>query len=747
MSHVALEEPAKVPQTRRVAMNPSDNPLSHRQVLEVMTGLLAGLFTVMLSSTIVATALPRIVESLHGTQRSYTWVITAALLASTVSTPIWGKFADLFNKKVLVQLALVVFVAASVGAGFSHNMGWLIGMRVVQGLGMGGLTALTQAVMGSIIPPRERGKYSGLMGGVMAISTVGGPLLGGVIVDSPLGWRWCYFVCIPLAVLALILLQLTLHLHHEQRRPKIDYLGAVLITIGASLPLLWVTFAGKNFDWWSWETGAMLGGAVVALGLCVVVELHHPEPMVPLRKLKNRNTILILIASIAVGIGMFAATTFLAQYFQIGRNYTPTHAGLLTIPLVGSMLVFSTGTGFLVSRTGRWKVFLVVGSLLLTGGLFGLSTADHATSIWQIGIFMAVMGAGVGSMMQNLVLAVQNSVDVRDIGAVSAVVSFFRSLGGAIGVSVLGAILANRVSDLVMQGLIAQYGPQAATQAGGMSSGDSLDLSRLPGPVVAIIRSAYGDATGHIFWVAAFVSIATIVVLLFVKEVPLRTTVRKLDELEETADVTAVAEGAAVDEVPAEPALAEEVVTTDGTVPAVVAPVEPATPEPEPAQAVRTLDDPSERTALAALDVLQVAQEQAHLQRKATGDAAQAAQERLAVLGKDVDAVLGEFHRKIAAVSAELDRSGLVEPEPRHTTAESLRAYEFTLLRESQANAERVVAAAEEQATQIIASAQTRADQLDSRSRSEIEVLRQQINQLRQAERELREQIDANLSE
>ena len=498
--------------------------MSHRQILEAMTGLLAGLFTAMLSSTIVSTALPTIIGDLHGTQRQYTWVITASLLATTVSTPIWGKLSDLFSKKLLVQLSLVVFVVGSIAAGASHTVGFLIGCRVVQGLGMGGLTALTQSIMGAMIAPRQRGRYSGYMGAVMAVATVSGPLLGGVIVDSSLGWRWTFYVCVPLAVVAILVLQATLHVSTPRRAPKIDYLGAGLIALAASLPLLWVTFAGQDFAWWSVQTAWYLGGTAVALVALVVVEWRAAEPVIPIRLLRNTMTALIVVASAAVGVAMFGGTTFLTQYFQISRGYSPAHAGLLTIPLMGALLISSTLGGQLVSRTGRWKGVIVTGGVFMVAGLFWLGRIDHLTPMWQIAVAMGLMGFGMGAMMQNLVLAVQNSVDVANIGAASATIAFFRTLGGAVGVSVLGAILANHVRDGIVSGLTA-LGPKAVAAAQSSGATGTLDLKDMPGSVALVVRSAYGDATGHIFLISAVLAVVALVAVLFVKEVPLRTTV------------------------------------------------------------------------------------------------------------------------------------------------------------------------------------------------------------------------------
>ena len=529
--------------------------MDHGEILRAMTGLMAALFTAMLSSTIVATALPTIIGDLQGTQSQYTWVITASLLATTVSTPIWGKLADLFNKKILVQASILVFVAGSIAAGLAQSVPFLIACRVIQGLGMGGLTALSAAVMGAIVAPRERGRYSGYMGAVMAVSTVSGPLLGGFIVDS-WGWRWTFYVCVPLALISLVVLQLQLHLHTVKRNPSIDYLGALLISITASLPLLWVTFTGQSFAWVSWPSAAFVLGTVLFAALTIRVEQRAVEPLVPLKVLSNRTAALAIIASVSVGIAMFGGTTFLGQYFQVAQGYSPTKAGVMTIPLMVAAMLSSTVAGQIISRTGRWKSFLVGGAVLLLVGLLGLSTLRHDSAAWQSGASMAVMGLGMGALMQNLVLAVQNTVDVRDIGASSAAVAFFRTLGGAVGVSALGAILAAQVQDHVVEGVRA-LGPAAAAAAQAGSGAGTLDLKDMPAAMVAIVRTAYGDATGSIFLVAAVVSVLALVAVLFIKEVPLRTTVA-LAPAEATASISE-----SVDTVPVTGPLAEARVGAD----------------------------------------------------------------------------------------------------------------------------------------------------------------------------------------
>ncbi|MCB5290896.1 MFS transporter [Arthrobacter sp. SO3] len=495
--------------------------MTHRQIMEALTGLLAAFFTAIISSTIVANALPTIMSELNGTQTDFAWVITAALLANAATTPIWGKLADLFNKKVLVQLSIVIFVAGSVMAGLSETIPLLLTARVIQGIAMGGLTALAMAIIGSIIPPRDRGKYSGYMGAVMAVGTAGGPLLGGFIVDSPLGWRWTFFVCVPLAIVALILLQVTLKLPHVRRPAKIDWLGSILLTSGVSLLLIWVSFAGNPdyYDWWSWQTAAMVGGGIALLALLVLVESKVSQPIIPLKIISQRTTALAILASIAVGVGMFGSSAFLGQYFQVARGASPTEAGLLTLPMIAGNLIGSVVSGQLISRTGKWKRYLVAGSILLISGLGLTGTIDHTTELWQTGIYTAVLGLGLGLLMQNLVLAVQNTVRASDIGTASASVAFFRSVGGAIGVSVLGAIMGNRVKELATEGLAA-----AGIPAGG-GSGSSMDLKDLPEPVREIMRAAYGDATAQIFMVSAIVGLVALVAILFIKEEPLRRTV------------------------------------------------------------------------------------------------------------------------------------------------------------------------------------------------------------------------------
>lgn len=509
--------------------------LPPREVVQVMTGLLVALFTALLSTTIVSTALPTIMADLNGTQRAYTWVITASLLMMTVSTPIWGKLSDLFGKKLLVQLTIALFVAGSLVAGFANTIPMMIGARVIQGIAMGGLMALVQSIMGTIIAPRERGRYAGYMGGVMGIATVSGPLLGGVITDA-MGWRWTYFICIPLAVFAMILIQVKLHLAANQpRKISIDYAGGVLIALTAALPMLWVTFAGSEFDWISWESAAFVGSFILTAILAVVVELRAKEPIVPIRLLRNNTAALMIVASLAVGVAMFGPAVFLTQYFQLGKGFSPTEAGLMILPMVIFQTLSSMLGGFIVTHTGRWKPIMVLGSILMVVGLAGLGVVDHSTGYLWVAVAMALTGAGVGALIQNIVLAVQNTVDVTDIGAASATIAFFRSLGGAVGVAALGAVLTSQVATEIKERLSNLGGITGSTESfdGGNTS---LDLSGLPEPIQEVIHNSYSDGFGHIFLISAAVSLIALIAVLFARETVLRATVAMQPRREASSD-------------------------------------------------------------------------------------------------------------------------------------------------------------------------------------------------------------------
>lgn len=493
------------------APQPTAGTMSHRQIMEALSGLLLGMFVAILSSTIVSTALPRIIGDLGGGQSAYTWVVTATLLAMTCTTPIWGKLSDLFSKKLLVQLALVIYVTGSMLAGLSQSSGMLIGFRVLQGIGVGGLTALAQVIMAAMISPRDRGRYSGYLGATFALATVGGPLIGGVIVDTPgLGWRGCFYVGVPFAIAALFMLQKTLKLPVIKREGvKVDYAGATLISAGVSVLLIWVTLAGDQYDWVSWQTGVLIGLALVLLAVALFVESRAAEPVIPLWLFKDRTIVLAVVGSLFVGLAMMGASVFLSQYFQIARGKSPTVSGLMTMPMILGLAITSTVVGRLITATGRWKRYLVMGGVSLTAGLTLMGTARYDTSFVLLAVYMFLVGVGVGALQQNLILAVQNAVPANQLGAASSTVAFFRSLGGAIGVSILGAVMSHRVAGYL--------------GGGGSGGGGIPDVRHLPQPLRTAVESAYGHAVGDIFLVAAPFGLMALIAVLLIKERPLQT--------------------------------------------------------------------------------------------------------------------------------------------------------------------------------------------------------------------------------
>ncbi|WP_438354920.1 MDR family MFS transporter [Microbacterium sp. CJ88] len=528
--------------------------MTHRRVLEALSGLLLGMFVSMLASTVVSSSLPVIIHDLNGTQTSFTWVVTATLLTTAISTPIWGKLADLTNRKVLFQLAIAIFVLATAAAGFSQNAEMLIAFRAVQGLGAGGLAALSQVLMADIISPRERGRYMGLFGAVMAVATVGGPLLGGVITDA-WGWRWNFYVALPFAIAALIIVQRTLQVPAVARRKvSIDYLGIVLLSAAVSLLLIWVTLAGSSFDWWSINTVLMVGGAVLAAILFVVVELRVKEPLVPLTLFRNRTFSLAVVASIATGIAMFGASVFLSQYMQSARGATPTEAGLMTIPMIAGLLLASIGVGAVITRFGKWKPYLIVGSVLLIAGAFLLSTIHYDTNFAVVSVYMFLLGAGVGMTMQNLVLVVQNTSKPTEIGVASSGVTFFRSLGGTIGVSVMGAALASSVTGQLgdrateIQTAIMSLGDQAQTWVAQLQSGSLPEVRLMPDALRVIFEDVYATGIAHSFLIAVPFAVLSLLAIVFLPNKPLTTmtTSERLQAGEADLATVSVPEGMGV---------------------------------------------------------------------------------------------------------------------------------------------------------------------------------------------------------
>ncbi|GAA2522153.1 MFS transporter [Rarobacter incanus] len=509
-------------------MTTTTNPIAHagieasprptRQVLEAMSGILVGLFVSVLSTSIISSSLPVIVADLKGTQAAYTWIVTATLLTSTISTPIWGKLADLTNRKRLIQLALAITVISSALAGMAPNVLSHIAFRALQGIGAGGLMSLGPVLIADIVSPRERGKYMGYVGAFTGVAMVGGPVLGGFITQH-FGWRWIFYLTLPLAIIAIVTIQRTLQLpEFTRRRVKIDYWGALLISLGVASLLLWVTFAGDDFAWLSWQSAAFVGGGIAALAVAVRIELVTDEPLLPMHLFKNRTFVVAIVASAAIGISLFGSSVFLGQYMQLSRGYSTMVAGLASLPTAVGMFAASTLSGNIIAATGRYRRIMIAGAITLIAALGALGTINENTPLALIFVYLFVMGTGVGMLMQNLVLATQNTLDIRDIGAGTSAVAFFRTMGGAMGVAALGSVLSTKVRDEVSHGL--------ATLGVGTGGGltNIPDLHSLPAPIVSVIEHAYGVGVPHVFLISAPISVLVLIALLFMREIPLGTS-------------------------------------------------------------------------------------------------------------------------------------------------------------------------------------------------------------------------------
>ncbi|MCW2605256.1 MAG: putative drug resistance protein [Pseudonocardiales bacterium] len=524
---------ASVAERRRQIARPEPTypDYTHQQILKVLSGLLLSMFVAILSSTVVTNALPRITHELHGSESSYTWVITATLLTMTASTPIWGKLSDRVNRKLLMQLALGIFLFASCLAGFSQSMGMLIAARALQGIGSGGVMALAQIIIGAMIPPRERGRYSGYLGASFALATVLGPLIGGAIVDTPfLGWRGCFYAGVPFVMVAFVVLQRTLHLPHVKRDIPIDYSGALLIMSGVSTLLIWISLAGSGaFAWISLETALLVPIAAVLIIGAIFAETRATDPVIPLEIFASRTVLFSVLASVFMGVGMVGATVFMGQYFQIAKGNSAVIAGMLTLPLVGGMFLTSLLTGRWITATGKWKRYLVGGAISLVAGTALLSTLSRTTPGLVISAGLLLVGIGIGATNQNLVLAVQNTLPLSQLGAGSSTVSFFRSLGSASGLAVLGAVLTTQLGGLMRDGFAAANLPIPPGGEHAIPNVQTMDPE-----TVRIIQDSYATGIASVFLIMVPVIAIGAVLVLAIREVPLRN---KDDEDDHSAPV------------------------------------------------------------------------------------------------------------------------------------------------------------------------------------------------------------------
>ena len=503
-----------------VTSDPARPQYTHRQILEILSGLMMAMLTAMISTSVIATALPTIVGDLGG-QDQLSWVASASLLTMTASTPLWGKLSDIAGRKLMFQTALLLFVIASVAAGLSQNIGQLIAARAFQGLGVGGLSALAQVILGDVVEPRQRGRYAGYMGAVFGVATVAGPLLGGFIVDAPqLGWRWCFYVCVPLAVVAFLVIQKVLKLPKVRRDTRVDVFGAFTITGSAATLMLVLSMGGKEFAWNSKWTYILLGVVVLMLALAILAEKIARDPILPPRLFRNRMFLLTSFASVCVGMAMFGAMIYMPQYLQIVKGLSPTASGLMTLPLVVGMLVMSTASGQIVTRTGRYKIFPVIGMVGIAGAMFLLSRLHTDSPKLLIGADLALLGVGMGLTLQILILAAQNAAANEDLASTTSGVSFFRNLGGAMGVAAFGAILTSRRQEEVEAGFRAAGLPMPKSGGAGQGSPDA--ILRLAQPVKGIIQDAFTSALETVFLFGVPIAIVGFLAVLALKELPLR---------------------------------------------------------------------------------------------------------------------------------------------------------------------------------------------------------------------------------
>ena len=479
-----------------ISNNEVASPRRHSEVMQVLSGLLMVLFVAVMSVTIIGTALPTMMAALNGSESQYTWIVTAMMLSATVATPVSGKLADMYDSKKLLIGAIGLFTLGSLLSG-AVNAAWqLIFTRILQGLGMGSIMSLTQVVMALIIPPRERGRYNGYIGAIMAIANISGPLVGGFIVATPwLGWRWCLWISIPFSLAAMVVLWRFLKVPTPQiTKPRIDFLGTALITASVSGTLIWLSLVGKTFAFASWQTAVMLALAAIFLVTFVLWELHFPEPIIPMWMFTQRTTLLAILGSISVGTALNAPPLFFTQFFQIAKDMNPALAGMALLPGMVGTFISSTLIGVLVSRIGRWKRFVVGGFVVMCLGIFLITLIDKNSPYWFCALGMFLLGAGQGASMQNLVLAVQNGVKLRDMGAATSTVTFCRSMGGAIGIQICGFVFTWEIARQVREGM-AKLGEKGAA----MAEASTLELDKLTPAQQQVVRAAYAGALGDIF--------------------------------------------------------------------------------------------------------------------------------------------------------------------------------------------------------------------------------------------------------
>ena len=521
----------------------TDGALTHKQILTILTGLMLGMFLAALDQTIVATAIRTIGDDLHGLS-AQAWVTTAFLITSTIATPLYGKLSDIYGRKPLFMIAITIFITGSALCGLSQTMYMLAAFRAFQGLGAGGLFSLALAIMGDLIAPRERARYQGYFMAVFATSSVLGPVVGGFFAGQQsilgiTGWRWIFYINVPIGLIALLVVNRTLHVHQERRDHRIDWFGATALIVGL-VPLLIIAEQGRLWGWASPVAFACYLIGVAGLASFVYVESRMgDDALIPLRLFRSRNFAVGSGQSIVIGVGMFGGLASIPLYLQIVKGASPTEAGLLILPMVAGIMVASMISGQLTSRTGHYRIFPIIGSAFLVIGMLLLYTIGAHTPLWQTDLYMVVFGAGLGLNMQAIILAMQNAVPVSDMGVATSSVTFFRQMGGALGTAVFLSILFSAAPSKIAERFQAA-GVRPPT--GSVDLNDTSNLKRLPSAVQEPILAGFSDAISVVFLVGACVLVIAFVLSIMMKEVPLR----QMSGIEQArADAAAAAAAAA----------------------------------------------------------------------------------------------------------------------------------------------------------------------------------------------------------